>query len=608
MKTSTSRRPDPDTFETFYKDVRGRLLLQTWALTGDLPAAQKAVRDALVVGWHHWRKVSLLDDPESYVRPVAWSRAQRRATARPFHRERGFDEGIRATLSALHKLPLLQRRVLLLAHLTTLPLDQLAREVGVPQVKAEAELQRATAAFALERGVAATAILRLFEPMAAELREIRWPRTTILTRAGNGRRRLHTGIGVAVAIGAFLGSGMVATDAEGSRPALDNLALHTRTQITHRTTYPLRTDDLLSEGIVSNELSGQWSTELTSDNTPGNGLVLPCQRQRFADRNARAALMRTLTSGDDRSVGQATEVSTTPQAAHAAWQASLTWYAGCSEPRVQLMSTRSVTGVGDEATLVVLRDWSDPQRSIVAGVARTGIITTTVVTAAPASAPRAVTDNTDLLGLAVTKLCALPQAGTCASEATNTAIAPLPIGKTPAMLNTVDLPPVAGVTQTWDATDAVAATTNTAATRCDNASFHGGGVKGGLTRSFVVPDATNLPPQFGLTETIGTLPTAKAAAAFVAGVRTKISGCPKKDLGTTIDPLDSVATKTGEITAWRVHVDISDKSSVIFLMAIIRTGAHVAQIGFVPDGAHTIADGDFVELAHRAADRLAVLG
>lgn len=40
---------DHTAFETFYKDVRNRLLLQTWALTGDLAAAEKAVRDAFVV-------------------------------------------------------------------------------------------------------------------------------------------------------------------------------------------------------------------------------------------------------------------------------------------------------------------------------------------------------------------------------------------------------------------------------------------------------------------------------------------------------------------------------------------------------------------------------
>ena len=65
-----SKSRSPEGFENFYKDVRARLLLQTYALTGDLHAAQRAVRDAMVVAWHHWRKVSRLDQPEDYVRPL----------------------------------------------------------------------------------------------------------------------------------------------------------------------------------------------------------------------------------------------------------------------------------------------------------------------------------------------------------------------------------------------------------------------------------------------------------------------------------------------------------------------------------------------------------
>ena len=65
-----------DDFDAFYKATRERLLLQTVALTGDLPAARRAIRDAYVAAWHHWRKVSRLDHPEDYVRPLAWTRAQ----------------------------------------------------------------------------------------------------------------------------------------------------------------------------------------------------------------------------------------------------------------------------------------------------------------------------------------------------------------------------------------------------------------------------------------------------------------------------------------------------------------------------------------------------
>jgi DNA-directed RNA polymerase specialized sigma24 family protein len=601
------KKSDPHAFETFYKDVRSRLLLQTWALTGDLPAAQKAVRDALVIGWHHWRKVSRLEDPESFVRPQAWSHALRRHTARPFHRERGFDEGIRATLAALGKLSPMQRKVLLLAHLTTLPLDQLAREAGITQARAERELQAATSALALARNVPTTSILGLFEPMAAQLRDVRWPRPSILTRAGSARRRVHTAVGAAIALVAFAGSGVLVTDANGVRPTLEALSMHTPASDAPKAAYPLTTDDLISPEEVASVLGGAWTTEMTSDTTDGDGLVLPCQQQLFADQAPKAALLRTLVAGKTLSVGQSTEVSETADSAHAAYGASVKWYAGCTEPRIQLISTRRVTGVGDEATLVELRDWKKPNRSVVAGIARTGALTTTLVSAQPAPGRKPVSTNAGLLAQAVARLCELPGAGTCSATPKITLAPPIAIGEHPAMLDEVDLPPVAGVGQPWAATAPKPATRNLAATRCDQTVFHRKGVTGDLTRSYVIP-MSKLPPQFGLTETIGSLGTAKAASKLVDTTRSAVAACPKTDLSTKATQLENVATASRDLTTWRVQVETSDKTTVVFLMAILREGDNVAQIGFVPSGSATIPEAAFADLTHRAAERLRQLG
>ena len=65
-----------DEFDAFYKNARTVLLQQTFALTGDLPASRSAVRDAFVAAWHHWRKVSRLEDRDAWVRPLAWRYAQ----------------------------------------------------------------------------------------------------------------------------------------------------------------------------------------------------------------------------------------------------------------------------------------------------------------------------------------------------------------------------------------------------------------------------------------------------------------------------------------------------------------------------------------------------
>ena len=100
----------PETFDAYYVETRTRLLHEAYALTGDAPAARAAVRDAFVVAWHHWRKVERLEDPETAVRPSAWRHAQRRHTARLWHREKGLDPEVKDAFDILGQLTMRQRK------------------------------------------------------------------------------------------------------------------------------------------------------------------------------------------------------------------------------------------------------------------------------------------------------------------------------------------------------------------------------------------------------------------------------------------------------------------------------------------------------------------
>lgn len=613
-------RREAAAFEAFYKDVRSRLLLQTWALTGDLGAAHKAVQDALVIAWHHWAKVRRLPSDaarESYVRPIAWARGLRRHSVPRRHRGQAVDEESRATLDALARLPLAERKVLLLAYLTTLSADEIAREAGITQVRAEQELKTAASSFTLYRGVLPSDVLSHFQPLAAIVETTRWPRPTILTRAGSARRRAHTLVGAVVAVAAFAGSGFAVTTTTGDRPSLGSLSLRHGsdggTSSRSPAPYPLTATTLLDPSQVAGGLGGSWTTSLTSDDHAG-AVELPCQRGALADAHPRAALVRTFV-GAKKSItaGQTTLVSTTPAAAAAAYTKTLSWYGGCADPQVQLLSTARLAGVGDQATLLLLRSWADPQRTIAVGVARSGVLTTTIAGTLPAGTPVGKSDQpviagtTGLLGDAVQQLCRLPGAGTCAGTAAASPAPPPASGEHPELLNASDLPPVDGVTQPWVGTDPAPATTNVAATRCDQTSFTEPGITGAMTRSFVIPTATGLAPQFGLTETVGGFASGKAASAFVDGIRGKLAACQKTDLGSHVTQLSTAATAGRDVTAWRVRVETSQTSSIVYLMAIVRTGAAVGQVGFVPSGSVTMADAAFTALAGRAADRLGYL-
>src|SRR5829696_9071223 len=119
--------PTAEEFDEFYLNSRRRLVLQTFALTGDLGASRTAVRDAYVAARHHWNKVGRMADPEQWVRPRAWAIAQRRHTARPWHREKTLSADQKKLLEALHKLPDAQRKTLVLTHLAAVPMSDIGR-------------------------------------------------------------------------------------------------------------------------------------------------------------------------------------------------------------------------------------------------------------------------------------------------------------------------------------------------------------------------------------------------------------------------------------------------------------------------------------------------
>ncbi|MGZ4483672.1 MAG: sigma factor-like helix-turn-helix DNA-binding protein, partial [Nocardioidaceae bacterium] len=200
-------------FDSFYRATRAQLLHQAFVLTGDLPAATSAVRDAYVAAWQHWRKVSRLEDPLTWVRPRAWDHAQRRHTARIWHRNKGMPEDHKAALDIVAKLPYVQRRLLLLTALAGVPLPEAARELGLTPQVAERHLQSATTAFAAQLGVDGVDSALVRAPLLSlddELRNATLPRASIVRRAGRKRRRSH-GLAVVVsAVAVSLAAGAVA--------------------------------------------------------------------------------------------------------------------------------------------------------------------------------------------------------------------------------------------------------------------------------------------------------------------------------------------------------------------------------------------------------------
>jgi hypothetical protein len=586
--------PTAEEFDEFYVSTRRRLVHQTFAVTGDLGASRTAVRDAYVAARHHWNKVGRMADPEQWVRPRAWVIAQRRHTARPWHREKSLSTDQARVCEALHKLTDVQRKTLVLTHLAAMPLSDLGREVGETQERTEQHLQAATAAMALALDGDSTAIRAQLESLAPVADTVKLPRPAIIRRNGLRRRRNHAIVGSALAVLVTIGAGaLVAPNASTPAPPRPATLVSKRMMLS-------------SEQVAPLAPSQTWRLVGTSDNTEGEWKNSVCQTARFADTNGLGTWVRKFaTDAPARGLVQTVEISNSPGAAKKAYDTVLGWYAGCTEARIQLVDSYAVTGLGDSAQVLRMRIPEQQPRSFVVGLARSGALTTWTVLETRTRAPAPVQQLLSTLGASVQNLCDSKVAGACVSAVAARASLP-PSGETPGMLAIADLPVIADVMVPWAGSDPTQATVNVAATTCDKADFAGAGATDPVTRTYLIPDA-GLPERFGLTETLGEFATAKAASAFTSKIVARMKACPDKELGSTVgQAIVRLNTPVGSSYAmWRLANQVNQHQDLVpFWMGVVQVGRYVAQVNMTPVAKYDVDQKTFQALIVRARDRL----
>ncbi len=593
--------PTAEDFDEFYVTTRRGLVHQTFALTGDLGASRRAVRDAYVAARHHWDKIGHLPDPEAWVRPRAWAAAQRRHTVRPWHKERHVTPDQAATLEALHELSDALRRALVLTHLTDVPRPEVARELALPPEAVEANLSAATLAVAEALDCTPGTVETRLKELGAAADTVKLPRPTIVRRSGLRRRRNHALVGslgaaaITVAAGAF-----VAIETPAAAPPSPVVLLSPQMLLTEAQIAPLSAKKPWS---LARRTDGK-----PDDNTGGSGINTPCQARRFADEAGLGAWVRTYvtTGASPRKLVQTVELSNSPGAARKAYAATLGWYAGCVTARIRILDAFKVSGVGDKAQIVRLRITGRPNRSFAVGIARTGALTTSTVLETRTASSTNVRLVARVLASSVGNLCASPVAGLCTAKVKPVATALPPSGETAGMLATPDLPAIPQVPFAWIGTAPQSARINLAATTCDNANFVSAGAAKPVTRSYLFPEA-DLPAQFGITETTGKFSSARVAIAFADRIIAKMRGCPDKELSSSISQSIVRRGEGGGVTVavWRLKNQVNQsRVQVNYWTGIARVGAYVAQVTFTPTKQYDVNQSTFVALLVRARDRL----
>lgn len=604
-----------DDFDAFYRDTRNRLMTQALALTGDPTSARGGVRHAFIVAWHHWRKVSALADPEAYVRPLAWNHALRLSSARVFRRTKGLDAEVAATLEAMVKLPVQQRKVLLLNQLSSLTLAEVAQEVGLPQSVAEQELQTATAQFSLHREVPTTALPLLLAPLSDVAEASRWPRGSIIRRSGATRRRGHTVLGAAAAVSATLVAGTLVSVGGTYTPRLTQEEFTVQAQVI-KVDEPEPPKPRLAPGrMLTNDQvrrldpRADWAQPRTHVNTAGDGILFDCQAERYADPDGLSALAREFRarpgskSGRATSVVQFSELSADTESAEKTYDRVLSWLADCATPSAHLEATRELTGVGEEAAQFTITRWAPVPAVSQVSVARSGQVTTTVQITREGDRPVTPRSAATLLAAAVNAQCGEPGTDRCAAPPVSRPSPPLPAPDSLGMLIAADLPQAGQTSGAWVGTRPAPAVVNLAASRCDNASFAKRPFTSSLTRTFLIPESA-LPKEFGLTQSIGVTANPKRATEKMNAIVSAVNACEEDQLGIRVTRISESSTESTGLAAWRVVTEISDQATVELLLAVVRDRNRVAEIGFIPADGATWTDEQFLAVAQRGLDRL----
>ena len=143
-----------DGFTAFFQDAYPRIVGQLRLLTGDLASAEAVAQEAFVRAASRWGQLSRYEQPEAWVRKIAFRlaidglrRARRhrgvlaRLSVRP-EPTASLDEEDRQVVAALRRLPLPLREVLVLHHCLDLPVEAVAAQTGISVGTVKSRLAR----------------------------------------------------------------------------------------------------------------------------------------------------------------------------------------------------------------------------------------------------------------------------------------------------------------------------------------------------------------------------------------------------------------------------------------------------------------------------------
>lgn len=594
-----------DEFNSFYTSTFAQAVRVTYAVCGDRHVAFEATVDAYRRAWRDWSKIRD-HHPLGYVRNEAWKLTALSRGTHPLRRKHEEDSDT-ALLSALGELSADNRRLIVLMTLGSTDLEEASHEVALP---AEEGIENVTSALAALEAALGQTIDQIEKRMnglgsATALFE-QPPSATIRTAAKRSRQRNTIAL-VAAAVALIGGGGFVVTDGDA---LASSSALPYREKIgAERPDVKLDAEkldvgNLLTIGQINSlDLTRRWTVENTDQDVDNTTPYATCPVDRFADTNPLKVFVRTYKangSGSER-VAQAIEVSRSAGVAESAYRRMVRRYSDCEHPRVQLVASYTVRRPFGDFQILRLRSYRSPQRTFTVGFSHSGTVTSTLVHEVDGSKGPTIETFARTLNNSVARVCA-DSGGICTDAIEVMRAEPPPTSKDPAFLGIVDLPPIAQIDKVWVGAEPFSAQENAAATVCDTADFKS--APAAQSKVFVIPEAQELPPAFGVAETVGRFPSTKKAKAFVKKIAARIESCDGDNLSAKVDQRGSFTSDAYSGKVWRIGLEVAKGKRIYYRMSIVRRGANVAQVMFPPSGKFGITQKEFTALAARAGARL----
>jgi RNA polymerase sigma-70 factor (ECF subfamily) len=149
---------EAEDFDALYRACRDRLVIQLFALTGDRADAFDLVQETFVRAWMRWDRVSTYEDPEGWLRRVAynlavsrWRRVRRETFGPTVRRQHDALPGDHlAVVEALRTLPHSERRAIVLHHVAGLSVEETAAQMSAPVGTVKSWLSRGRTRLAAE--------------------------------------------------------------------------------------------------------------------------------------------------------------------------------------------------------------------------------------------------------------------------------------------------------------------------------------------------------------------------------------------------------------------------------------------------------------------------